>query len=140
MKRPGLDDTTGVSRFSPSKFYTYLVLLESKYDRLCHFVFAVRPHTIWRLTDFLLKAAVDEEMEYISVLTAREAVEIVAPDLIPANQSLSGGYGAVPVRVVPLFRERFAAPILDTLSVGSAISRRPGRYLEQFSPSIRRFH
>ena len=79
-------------------------------------MFAVRPHTIWRLTDFLLKAAVDEEMEYISVLTAREAVEIVAPDLIPANQSLSGGYGAVPVRVVPLFRERFAAPILDTLS------------------------
>jgi hypothetical protein len=53
--------------------------------RLFYFVFAVLLHNIWRLTDFLLKAAVDGPMEYAPVLTAGEVVELVSADLIPAD-------------------------------------------------------
>jgi hypothetical protein len=53
--------------------------------RLLYFVFAVLLHNIWRLTDFLLKAAVDGEMEYTPVVTAGEVVELVSSDLIPAD-------------------------------------------------------
>lgn len=53
--------------------------------RLFYFVFAVLLYNIWRLTDFLLKAAVDGEMDYAPVLTAGEAVELVAAGLIPAD-------------------------------------------------------
>lgn len=53
--------------------------------RMFYFVFAVLLHNIWRLTDFLLKAAVDGEMEYAPVVTAGEVVELVSSDLIPAD-------------------------------------------------------
>jgi hypothetical protein len=53
--------------------------------RLFYFVFAVLLYNIWRLTDFLLKAGVDGEMEYAPVLTAGECVEIVASALIPPD-------------------------------------------------------
>ncbi|MFC7140523.1 transposase [Halosimplex aquaticum] len=53
--------------------------------RLFYFVFAVLLHNIWRLTDFLLKAAVDGPMDYAPVLTAGEVVELVSADLIPAD-------------------------------------------------------
>lgn len=53
--------------------------------RLFYFVFAVLLHNIWRLTDFLLKAAVDREMDYAPVLTAGECVELVSSGLIPAD-------------------------------------------------------
>jgi hypothetical protein len=52
---------------------------------LFYFVFAVLLHNIWRLTDFLLKAGVDEPMDYAPVLTAGEVVELVSADLIPAD-------------------------------------------------------
>ncbi|GAD52684.1 LOW QUALITY PROTEIN: hypotheical protein [Halarchaeum acidiphilum MH1-52-1] len=42
--------------------------------RLFYFVFAVLLYNIWRLTDFLLKADVDGEMDYAPVLTAGECV------------------------------------------------------------------
>ncbi|WP_049906820.1 transposase [Halorubrum tebenquichense] len=51
--------------------------------RLFYFVFAVLLYNIWRLTDFLLKAGVDGEMDYAPVLTAGECVELVASALIP---------------------------------------------------------
>jgi hypothetical protein len=44
--------------------------------RLFYFVFAALLYNIWRLTDFLLKAGADGEMDYASVLTAGECVEI----------------------------------------------------------------
>ncbi|EMA12306.1 putative transposase (TCE33) [Haloarcula marismortui ATCC 33799] len=50
--------------------------------RLFYFVFAVLLYNIWRLTDFLLKAGVDGEMDYAPVLTAGECVELVASVLI----------------------------------------------------------
>ncbi|GAB7120272.1 transposase [Natrinema pallidum] len=53
--------------------------------RLFYFVFAVLLYNIWRLTDFLLKAGVDGEMNYAPVLTAGECVEIVASALIPPD-------------------------------------------------------
>ncbi|WEL27444.1 transposase [Haloferax volcanii] len=53
--------------------------------RLFYFVFAVLLYNIWRLTDFLLKASVDGEMEYAPVLTAGECVERVCAGLIPAD-------------------------------------------------------
>lgn len=53
--------------------------------RLFYFVFAVLLYNIWRLTDFLLKAGVDGEMDYAPVLTAGECVEIVASALIPPD-------------------------------------------------------
>ncbi|MFB6235011.1 MAG: transposase [Halopenitus sp.] len=53
--------------------------------RLFYFVFAVLLYNIWRLTDFLLKASVDGEMDYAPVLTAGECVEIVASALIPPD-------------------------------------------------------
>ncbi|RAW46645.1 transposase, partial [Halorubrum sp. 48-1-W] len=51
--------------------------------RLFYFVFAVLLYNIWRLTDFLLKAGVDDEMDYAPVLTAGECAELVASALIP---------------------------------------------------------
>jgi IS4 transposase len=54
--------------------------------RLFYFVSAVLLHNIWRLTDFLLKAAVDGPMDYAPVLTAGEVVELVSADPIPADQ------------------------------------------------------
>lgn len=53
--------------------------------RLFYFLFAVLLYNIWRLTDFLLKAGVDGEMDYTPVLTAGECVEIVASALIPPD-------------------------------------------------------
>jgi len=53
--------------------------------RLFYFVFAVLLYNIWRLTDFLLKASVDGEMDYAPVLAAGECVEIVASALIPPD-------------------------------------------------------
>ncbi|WP_442908249.1 transposase [Halobacterium sp. KA-6] len=53
--------------------------------RLFYFVFAVLLYNIWRLTDFLLKASVDGEMDYAPVLTAGECVEIVVSALIPPD-------------------------------------------------------
>jgi hypothetical protein len=50
--------------------------------RLFYFVFAVLLYNIWRLTDFLLKAGLDSEMDYAPVLTAGECVEIVVSALI----------------------------------------------------------
>jgi len=53
--------------------------------RLFYFVFAVLLYNIWWLTDFLLKATVDGEMEYAPVLTAGEAVELISAGLIPVD-------------------------------------------------------
>jgi hypothetical protein len=53
--------------------------------RLFYFVFAVLLYNVWRLTDFLLKAGVDGEMDYAPVLTAGECVEIVVSALIPPD-------------------------------------------------------
>ena len=53
--------------------------------RLFYFVSAVLLYNIWRLTDFLLKACVDGEMDYAPVLTAGECVEFVASALIPPD-------------------------------------------------------
>ncbi|ELZ29392.1 putative transposase (TCE33) [Halogeometricum pallidum JCM 14848] len=53
--------------------------------RLFYFVFAVLLHNIWRLTDFLLKAAVGEEMDYAPMLTAGECVELVSSTLPPPD-------------------------------------------------------
>lgn len=53
--------------------------------RLFYFVFAVLLYNIWRLTDFLLKAGVDGEMDYAPVLTAGECVGLVALALIPPD-------------------------------------------------------
>ncbi|WP_049990589.1 transposase [Natrinema salifodinae] len=53
--------------------------------RLFYFVFAVLLYNIWRLTDFLLKAGVEGEMDYAPVLTAGECVELIASALIPPD-------------------------------------------------------
>lgn len=53
--------------------------------RLFYFVFAVLLHNIWRLTDFLLKASVDGEIDYAPVFTAGECVELVCSALIPPD-------------------------------------------------------
>jgi len=53
--------------------------------RLFYFVFAVLLYNIWRLTDFLLKASVNDEIDYAPGLTAGECVEIVASALIPPD-------------------------------------------------------
>lgn len=53
--------------------------------RLFYFVFAVLLYNIWRLTDSLLKAGVEREMDYAPVLTAGECVELVASALIPPD-------------------------------------------------------
>jgi hypothetical protein len=53
--------------------------------RLFYFVFAVLLYNIWRLTDFLLKAGVEGEMDYAPVLTAGECVEIVVSALVPPD-------------------------------------------------------
>jgi len=53
--------------------------------RLFYFMFAVLLYNIWRLTDFLLKAGVDGEMDYAPVLTAGECVELIASALIPPD-------------------------------------------------------
>jgi hypothetical protein len=53
--------------------------------RLFYFVFAALLYNIWRLTDFLLKAGIDDEMDYAPVLTAGECVERVCAGLIPAD-------------------------------------------------------
>lgn len=53
--------------------------------RLFYFVFAVLLYNIWRLTDFLLKAGVDGEMDHTPVLTAGECVDIVVSALIPPD-------------------------------------------------------
>jgi len=45
-------------------------------------VFAVLLYKIWRLTDFLLKADVDGEMDYAPILTAGVCVELLASALI----------------------------------------------------------
>ncbi len=53
--------------------------------RLFYFAFAVLLYNIWRLTDFLLKAGVDCEMDYAPVLRAGECVELVCSALIPPD-------------------------------------------------------
>jgi hypothetical protein len=53
--------------------------------RLFYFIFAVLLYNIWRLTDFLLKAGIDGEMEYAPVLTAGECVELVSSALLPPD-------------------------------------------------------
>jgi len=49
---------------------------------LFYVVFAVLLFYIWQLTDFLLKAYVDGEMDYAPDLTVGECVEIIASALI----------------------------------------------------------
>jgi len=53
--------------------------------RLFYFVFAVLLYNVWRVTSFLLQAAVSsvEEFEYSPVLTAGECAEVVAAGLDP---------------------------------------------------------
>ncbi|WP_158059252.1 transposase [Halorussus halophilus] len=53
--------------------------------RLFYFVFAALLYNIWRLTDFLLKAGVEGEMDYAPVLTAGECVELVSAALVPPD-------------------------------------------------------
>ena len=53
--------------------------------QLFYFVFAVLLYNIWRLTDFLLKAGVDGEMDYVPMLTSGECVETVVSALIPPD-------------------------------------------------------
>lgn len=53
--------------------------------RLFYFVFAALLYNIWRLTDFLLKAEVEGEMDYAPVLTAGECVELVSAALVPPD-------------------------------------------------------
>ncbi|WP_115891879.1 MULTISPECIES: transposase [Haloferax] len=53
--------------------------------RLFYFVFAVLLYNIWRLTDFLLKAAADGEMDYAPIVTAGECVELVSSALLPPD-------------------------------------------------------
>jgi hypothetical protein len=42
-------------------------------------------YNIWWLTEVLLKAGVDREMDYAPVLTAGVCVELVSSALIPAD-------------------------------------------------------
>jgi hypothetical protein len=70
------DGTGGISRIVPTersyshRFWGsqngFLAKTSSKdyRKRLFYFVFAMLLHNIWRLTDFLLKAAVDGPMDY----------------------------------------------------------------------------
>nr|WP_229775291.1 hypothetical protein [Haloarcula sebkhae] len=51
-------------------------------------MFAVLLYNIWRLTDFLLKAGVDDEMDYEPVLTAGECIEILVSALLPPTDRL----------------------------------------------------
>jgi hypothetical protein len=51
--------------------------------RLFYFVFAALLHSIWRLTDFLLKANLDDEFERSPLITAGETTELVASELVP---------------------------------------------------------
>ncbi|ELZ97634.1 hypothetical protein C439_16998 [Haloferax mediterranei ATCC 33500] len=53
--------------------------------RLFYFVFAVLLYNIWRLTDFLLKAAADGEMDYAPIITAGECAELVSSALFPPD-------------------------------------------------------
>jgi hypothetical protein len=53
--------------------------------RLFYFVFAVLLYNIWRLTDFLLKAGVDGEMDYAPIMTAGECGELISSALIPPD-------------------------------------------------------
>jgi len=53
--------------------------------RLFYFVFAVLLYNIWRITDFLLKAGVDGEMDYAPILTAGECIELLVSALIPPD-------------------------------------------------------
>ena len=53
--------------------------------RLFYFVFAALLYNIWRLTDFLLKADVDEEMDYAPEITAGMFVEMVSSALVPVD-------------------------------------------------------
>ncbi|WP_136718622.1 transposase [Halorientalis salina] len=53
--------------------------------RLFYFVFAVLLYNIWRLTDFLLKAGIEDEIDYAPVLTAGECVELVCGEFIPPD-------------------------------------------------------
>lgn len=50
--------------------------------RLFYFVFAVLLYNIWWLTDFLLKAGVDGEMDSAPALTADECVGVIVSALI----------------------------------------------------------
>jgi len=67
--------------------YDFLAKTSSKdyRVRLFYFVFAALLHNIWRLTDFLLKARVGDDIDYAPVLTAGECVEWVSSALIPAD-------------------------------------------------------
>ncbi|ELY61976.1 putative transposase (TCE33) [Natronococcus jeotgali DSM 18795] len=48
-------------------------------------MFAVLLYNIWRLTGFLLKGGIDGEMDYTSVLTTDECVELIVSALIPPD-------------------------------------------------------
>ena len=50
-----------------------------------YFVFATLLYNIWRLTDFLLKADVDEEMDYVPEITAGMFVKMVSSALVPVD-------------------------------------------------------
>ncbi|SHH50328.1 transposase [Halobaculum gomorrense] len=67
--------------------YDFLAKTSSKdyRVRLFYFVFAVLLYNIWRLTDFLLKAGVDGEIDYAPVLTAGECAELITSALIPPD-------------------------------------------------------
>nr|WP_236035569.1 hypothetical protein [Halomicroarcula rubra] len=64
---------------TPSSMTKFISITFSKdyRVRLFYFVFAVLLYNIWRLTDFLLKAGVDDEMDYAPVLTTGECTELV---------------------------------------------------------------
>ena len=53
--------------------------------RLFYFVFAALLYNIWRITDFPLKAGVDEEMDYAPEITAGMFVEMVSSALAPVD-------------------------------------------------------
>lgn len=69
-------------------------------------MFAVLLYNIWRLTDFLLKAGIDGEMDYAPVLTAGGCVEIVVSHGMGRNQSNS----LVSTREYNGIQSRSAAP------------------------------
>jgi len=52
--------------------------------RLFYFLFAALLYNIWRVTDFLLKAGVDGEMEYAPEISAGIIVEMVSAALVPS--------------------------------------------------------
>ncbi|WP_058981060.1 transposase [Halobacterium sp. CBA1132] len=53
--------------------------------RLFYFVFAALLYNIWRITDVLLKAGVDGEMEYAPEIPAGMVVEMVSAALVPVD-------------------------------------------------------